>query len=44
MSDPLVYGHFAEASDRRLSFTQIGISVSLMWILMSQALRLVQLI
>jgi hypothetical protein len=44
MSDQEVYGGIAELSDSRMSFTEIGIAVSFMWILMSQALRLAQLV
>lgn len=44
MSGKEAYGGDAELSDRRISFTEIGIAVSFMWILMPQALRLAQLV
>ena len=46
MSALEVYGEgdVAELSDRRMSFTKVGIAVSFMWMLMPQALRLAQLV
>ncbi len=44
MSDQEVDGDSTELSDRRMSFTKVGIAVSFMWMLMPQALRLAQLV
>jgi hypothetical protein len=44
MSGQEVLGDVAELSDRRMSFTEIGIAVAFLWMLMPQALRLIQLV